>query len=183
MTSQKTSPDVSTPSRPPTSWLQRMADLPRTVWAGLFRRQSAPPTEELSLPPMSRGLQRFSMIMFFLLGAALTAFVVGNPLGIPFLPNAGSGTAQAPEQPAESHETLYQCSMHAEVIESQPGVCPKCLMELVPIEPAGVEKSPGAEEPSDGKPPVPEGEREVLYWYAPWTRRTFVTSRGCPPWA
>ena len=36
----------------------------------------------LQLPPMSRRMQRFSILMFFLLGVALTAFLVGDPLGM-----------------------------------------------------------------------------------------------------
>ena len=47
------------------------------------------------LPPMSRGMQVFSMLMFFLLGLAIAAFVVGNPLGVSFLPQGHKPTESA----------------------------------------------------------------------------------------
>jgi len=49
--------------------------------------------DALRLPPMTRRAQFFSMILFFLAGAVLTWVVVGNPLGMGFLPGAESETA------------------------------------------------------------------------------------------
>ena len=50
---------------------------------------------------------------------------------------------------------LWTCGMHPEVIVDEPGQCPKCGMNLVPIKQktAQVEK--------------PKGERKILYWQAP----------------
>ena len=78
----------------------------------------------LALPPMTRGMQAFSMVLFFAAGVFLTALVLSQREADP-LPH-GPQTASAPEL-----QTLYQCPMHPEVIESQPGSCPICGMPLV----------------------------------------------------
>jgi RND family efflux transporter MFP subunit len=107
----------------------------------------------MQLPPMSRGMQRFSILMFFLLGAALTAFLVGDPLGLfGRSPSTPTPSAQEVEAAAEKAGKLYMCPMHPEVIESSPGSCPICKMALVEVK--------------QNKPET-TGEREVLYWYAP----------------
>jgi Cu(I)/Ag(I) efflux system membrane fusion protein/cobalt-zinc-cadmium efflux system membrane fusion protein len=96
--------------------------------------------ERLSLPPMTRGTQAFSMFLFFALGAAAAAFVFGNPLGLSFLPG-GSGHAGTPAAIVEPQPAkLYQCPMHAEVLEPWPADCPICGMPLVEVttpEPTG----------------------------------------------
>ncbi len=116
---------------------------------------ATPATDDaLQLPPMGRGMQVFSMALVFALGVALTWFVVGNPLGLGFLPGGGeppddaaAGRQAAPAEPQQ----LYQCPMHPEVIESQPGSCPICSMPLVPMQqpaaaqPAGTAGAPGNE--------------------------------------
>ncbi len=105
------------------------------------------------LPPMSRGMQRFSILMFFLLGVAVTAFLVGDPLGL-FGRSSSSPppAAQTVEAAAAQTGKLYMCPMHPEVIESSPGSCPICKMDLVEVK--------------QNKPEA-TAEREVLYWYAP----------------
>ena len=90
--------------------------------------------DALRLPPMTRRAQFFSMILFFLAGAVLTWVVVGNPLGMGFLPGAESETAVPDREDQETVEVLYQCPMHPEVIESSPDDCPICGMPLVPIQ-------------------------------------------------
>jgi Cu(I)/Ag(I) efflux system membrane fusion protein/cobalt-zinc-cadmium efflux system membrane fusion protein len=103
-------------------------------------------------------MQAFSMVMFLLLGVALTAFVLLNPLGLPFLPQRDRGQ-DAPAQPAADRQ-LFQCPMDPEVIEEQPGSCPKCGMPLVPMK----EQLPDHAEHPVG---TDAREREILYWYAP----------------
>jgi Cu(I)/Ag(I) efflux system membrane fusion protein/cobalt-zinc-cadmium efflux system membrane fusion protein len=114
----------------------------------------------LRLPPMSRGIRRFSFIAFFVLGVAVTWFVVGNPLGLGFLPSV-SVDSQASSPAEEGGERLYQCPMHPEVIESTEGTCPICNMALVEIK-----GGPATTHASSGRPEA-SGERKVLYWYAP----------------
>jgi Cu(I)/Ag(I) efflux system membrane fusion protein/cobalt-zinc-cadmium efflux system membrane fusion protein len=49
--------------------------------------------------------------------------------------------------------------MHSQVIRDEPGQCPICGMNLVPMDRAGAG--------SDARSQVPEGERKILYWVAP----------------
>jgi Cu(I)/Ag(I) efflux system membrane fusion protein/cobalt-zinc-cadmium efflux system membrane fusion protein len=94
--------------------------------------------EALRLPQPTRGMKRFSLVLFFLGGVVLTTFVLLNPLGIPFLPQASSE-----EEPSvavvEEPTQLYQCPMHPEVIEKEPANCPICRMKLTPMQTSTVE--------------------------------------------
>ncbi len=115
----------------------------------------------LQLPRMSRGMQAFSMIAFFISGAAIMWFVVANPLGIVFLPDPPSEAAStlATDMP-EPDGALYRCPMHIDVVQDEAGDCPICGMKLIEVA-----SSPAA---SMGKSSASKsGEREVLYWYAP----------------
>lgn len=55
--------------------------------------------------------------------------------------------------PADAVERLWTCSMHPEVLSDEPGRCPQCGMDLVPVDVA----------PS----PAPGADRTVKYWRAP----------------
>ena len=102
--------------------------------------------DALTLPPMTRGTQVFSMIAFFVIGVVLTWFLVANPFGLSFLPQRGEEvTSTATDTPA----AVYRCSMHPEVVQDHPGDCPICGMALGEVQESGA------------------GNREVLYWYAP----------------
>lgn len=78
---------------------------------------------------------------------------------------AGCAKEEKPEEQVTVHEEetqLYTCGMHPNVIQEEPGNCPICGMELVPVgQPAAaVSISAGHEE---GR----KGERKILYWRAP----------------
>jgi RND family efflux transporter MFP subunit len=124
---------------------------------------------------MTRGMQRFSIFMFFLMGAAIAAFVVGNPLGLSFLPQgrAPADNAAAALVTPQDPEQLYQCSMHPEVIESDPGECPICRMELMPVKQQGATRA--------SRTTGNEGDREVLYWYAPMDATYIRDEPGLSP--
>jgi len=102
------------------------------------------------LPSMTRGMQFFALTLFFLAGAALTAFVLLNPLGLSFLPEFGrSHDPAAGPGSAEIAQTLYQCPMHAEVIEDHPSDCPICGMPLVIMEQSVPQPAPQTAGESD----------------------------------
>lgn len=131
--------------------------------------------DRLSLPPISRKGLAFSLVAFFLAGAAIAAFLLANPLGLPFLPGPTEGReSKAPPTAASEPQQLYQCPMHSEVIESEPGQCPICGMTLVPL-PASA---------TDPELPIPAqgaGERRILYWYAPMDPTYIRNEPGVSP--
>jgi len=114
------------------------------------------------------------MVSFFITGAVVMWFIVGNPLGIPFFPAPPSEA-----MPAATHEpvpdgALYQCPMHSQVVEDEPGECPICNMRLVEVAsvPAGQTSKSSATQ---------TGEREVLYWYAPMDATYIRDEPGLSP--
>ena len=78
-----------------------------------------------------------------------------------FLSGSSSGEAAviATDVP-EPGGALYQCPMHIDVVQDEPGDCPICRMKLIEV--AGF----AAASAGESSAPNP-GEREVLYWYAP----------------
>jgi Cu(I)/Ag(I) efflux system membrane fusion protein/cobalt-zinc-cadmium efflux system membrane fusion protein len=128
---------------------------------------------------MSRGLQAFALVVVFVLGAVLAALVIVNPLGVS-LPGATSRqpegerevTAHSEVALDENAPQLYQCSMHPEVIENEPEDCPVCGMRLMPMD--RLQRSDEVGEPGDG-------EREVLYWYAPMDSTYIRDEPGLSP--
>jgi Cu(I)/Ag(I) efflux system membrane fusion protein/cobalt-zinc-cadmium efflux system membrane fusion protein len=55
---------------------------------------------------------------------------------------------------ADEKGTKYTCSMHPTIVMDEPGSCPICGMDLVPMV-------------SQADEPVPTGERQIKYWVAP----------------
>jgi Cu(I)/Ag(I) efflux system membrane fusion protein/cobalt-zinc-cadmium efflux system membrane fusion protein len=58
---------------------------------------------------------------------------------------------------------LWTCGMHPEVILDEPGQCPKCGMNLVPL------RKPETDQKQEGiiEAKKSNGERKILYWQAP----------------
>ena len=69
-------------------------------------------------------------------------------------------TSKAATTTEHTHKSnqLWTCGMHPEIILDEPGQCPKCGMNLVPVKNSAAEP--------DGKK-AQSGERKVLYWQAP----------------
>jgi len=113
-------------------------------------------------------MQTFSMVAFFLLGAAIAGFVVANPFDLGFLPGGGGGGTA----PALEEHAIYQCPMHPQVVQDTPGKCPICGMKLVRVK--GAPGSGAARARQDG-------ERKVLYWYAPMDPTYIRNEPGLSP--
>ena len=91
------------------------------------------------------------------------ALVLGLGAGWVLFHGGGSAATTASATAAatgKAGETLYTCSMHPEVIRSEPGNCPQCGMKLVPLKVGGGSSSAGAQ--SGGKK-----ARKILHWAAP----------------
>jgi len=101
------------------------------------------------LPPMSRPTMIFSLALFGVMAVILLLFLLWNPLALPYLPGATKQDKAVAHGPVESQSTVYQCPMHPEVIEAEPGACPICGMDLVPRDAVGV--MPGKQEDESGE--------------------------------
>lgn len=154
MSTDSRTPDHDSTIPRPGPWRRFLARL------RLGHRRTADEQEALRLPPMTRGMQTFSMIAFFALGAMIMGFAAWNPFGMRFLPGSDRQTADASAPTVTaSTSTVYQCPMHPEVVQDMPGECPICGMDLVEVKNAPAVAMQGEARKS--------GEREVLYWYAP----------------
>ena len=132
----------------------------RSILARLLRRAGRR-DPALQLPPMSRSMQGFSLLIVFLLGIMVTWLVTRGTQK-----RVDEALDAQPVAAPEAAETLYRCSMHPEVMERAPGQCPLCDMELQPVR-ANAAQGPG--------------EREVLYWYAPMHPTYIRSEPGTSP--
>ncbi|MDH5676318.1 MAG: efflux RND transporter periplasmic adaptor subunit [Myxococcales bacterium] len=67
-----------------------------------------------------------------LLAVALGAFVVGRSAG-----DGGGERGAAPPATEDKAETIWTCSMHPQIRMPEPGQCPICGMDLIPLEHGG----------------------------------------------
>ncbi len=76
----------------------------------------------------------------------------------------GCNDSEETKQTAAAEKQLWTCGMHPQVILDEPGYCPICGMELVPLkqEPAEAKVTP---EPSEK--PIEKADKKILYWRAP----------------
>jgi RND family efflux transporter MFP subunit len=91
-------------------------------------------------------------LVWILIGAALTTLILTNPLGL-----LRHGPAKEPAT-SESRQ-LWTCSMHPQVLENEPGQCPICGMDLVPLKKGETEATHAEREKT--------GEREILFYRNP----------------
>jgi len=60
--------------------------------------------------------------------------VAGLFLGWLLFSNSGTTDKQNSNEDTEQKETVYTCSMHPQIKQNKPGLCPICAMDLVPLE-------------------------------------------------
>lgn len=65
---------------------------------------------------------------------AAGSYLIGRSRGVP---HAGASVTSTMPSSADTAATLWTCSMHPQVIQDKPGVCPICHMELVPLKRSG----------------------------------------------
>lgn len=85
---------------------------------------------------MSRAVFRSVSRQVGVLIAVLSAFGLGLWLAAPSAPAGGSGQA------ADSRASTWTCSMHPQIKLPEPGACPICGMDLIPLEAGGEEGPP-----------------------------------------
>ena len=77
-------------------------------------------------------------VMWVLVGALVMFLLIADPLGISPLDGWLGLTQPSSEDIGHGHglghgEELWTCGMHPEVIQDEPGICPICQMDLVPV--------------------------------------------------
>ena len=92
--------------------------------------------------PSRRGRRVLTNLAWVGLGVALTWGLLANPLGLSSLDSLRHrllGDHLAAEEEAGTGESaqLWTCGMHPEVIQDEPGTCPICHMNLVPLRTEG----------------------------------------------
>ncbi len=96
-------------------------------------------------------------ITWLAIGAGLATLVLANPFHFEWLDSLrhrvlGDHQVSTATTTEEARQ-LWTCGMHPQIIEDEPGLCPICHMNLVPLR---------------GNAP-PSGEREVLFYRNPMT--------------
>lgn len=65
--------------------------------------------------------------------------VAGLFFGWLFFHSSGNEVTHNHEEHTEAEETIWTCSMHPQIKQNKPGLCPICAMDLVPMETGSVE--------------------------------------------
>ena len=94
-----------------------------------------------------------SLLLGIALGVGGCALAVWNPFGWAQIDHLLGRSHELHQLTDSSGSTLYTCGMHPHVIQDEPGTCPICGMNLVPV--GGTTPEPSSD------------ERQVLYWRAP----------------
>jgi RND family efflux transporter MFP subunit len=94
------------------------------------------------------------VIIGLITGIIIVAVIV---IGSGILNEQEDGSNTSMNDPREENVQLWTCGMHPEVLLSEPGQCPKCRMDLVPVKQTSTNKSKSTK----------KGGRKILYWQAP----------------
>ncbi len=99
-----------------------------------------------------------SILIIALIGtvASLALSLVANSINDSKLDTVAKLTTPASAEAAEQPAQKYTCGMHPMIIVDEPGLCPICNMDLLPLKSGGTETSS-----------TPAGERVIKYWVAP----------------
>lgn len=102
-------------------------------------------------------------LLSFLIGIAVTATLLLNPLGWSWADSAHHYVLAVFQGSAveDSEGQLWTCGMHPQVVQDEPGTCPICGMNLIPVRDSTGGSEQEARESSEGE------EREILYYRAP----------------
>jgi len=91
------------------------------------QRPAAPELPPLPTPLLAAGAA----------GVVVVALVVGLAIGRWSAPAAPPPANDAPEASADAAPSLWTCSMHPQIQSPDPGLCPVCGMDLIPVSAGG----------------------------------------------
>ncbi len=109
-----------------------------------------------------QGVQRFNKPSRLILILLLIVLLIAAGFTVSWLFSQSATTSEnesALEHSAKHLDVDYQCPMHPDVIRGEPGNCPICGMDLVPIESDTEDSQTSTDQAST--------EKEILYWVAP----------------
>ncbi len=99
-------------------------------------------------PTRVSGSTRLGALIGVVAGVALTSFLLLDPLdlhGVDDRLRGSFGDHNAHSSSSDAEVQLWTCGMHPNVIQDEPGTCPICQMDLVPLR---HEPTPAATEPA-----------------------------------
>ena len=80
--------------------------------------------------------------------------------------------------------SVYTCSMHPQVMQPKPGVCPICNMKLVPIKQQPTAQAPTSGAPGEAVPGAgapagagPKRERKIAYYWDPMMNPPYISNK------
>jgi len=104
----------------------------------------------------------FLVLFSFLVGTSIAIIILINPFQWNWVEPAQHhilSILQPNHNPADFDEgQLWTCGMHPHVIQEEPGNCPVCKMDLIPLKDSTAGKTQTAK---------PEVERQIKHWVAP----------------
>lgn len=112
------------------------------------------------------GAGRFNKFSRLILLSLLILLLVAAGFMVSWLLSQSASVSEhesALEHSAKHLDVDYQCPMHPDVIRNEPGSCPICGMDLVPIQPDTDDQPDTAQRGADKA----STEKEILYWVAP----------------
>jgi Cu(I)/Ag(I) efflux system membrane fusion protein len=118
--------------------------------------------EHPTSPPSRRRHRWLANLAWLAAGVVLTWGLLANPLGLSgldaFRHRLLGGPVEVADAAAEGPKQLWTCGMHPQIVEEEPGQCPICGMDLVPVR-SGEQGSGAAQETT--------GDREILFYRNP----------------
>ena len=100
------------------------------------------------------------------LGIGATLFALRGPIDW----HALMGDQPAADAASADDASLWTCGMHPNVIQDEPGFCPICQMDLVPLrteDGGSADDAHAGHDHASGHGETPPGEREVLFYRNP----------------
>jgi Cu(I)/Ag(I) efflux system membrane fusion protein len=110
-------------------------------------------------------------VVWLAVGAGFATLILANPFHFGWLDSLRHrvlGDQQvSPASATEETKQLWTCGMHPEVIQDEPGTCPICGMNLVPMRGETAPANEHSDHQSTSTAASGSGEREVLFYRNP----------------
>ena len=129
--------------------------------------EQAHATPQISRKPRDRARvwMKRAVLGVLLIGAVVSGYMIRDRTASPKVPS------EPKSHEAASHEaTVWTCSMHPQIRQPKPGLCPICAMDLIPL------KTGGAEEEGLRELSISRSARELMNLQTTPVERRFVSA-------